>query len=466
MNGPITKAALFARLPAPPGDERRAEIRAEIRLLAAARKLVVLDDDPTGTQTVHGVPVLTSWSETDLAAEFHADSPCFYILTNSRSLPETQARALNAEIARHLNAVAPGKFTLVSRGDSTLRGHFPAETEALSAEAGPFGATVLMPYFEAGERFTVGDIHYLADGPQLLPVAETPFARDAAFSFRSSNLREYIQEKTGGRTLARDVRSISIEQLRSQTPAHLARFLRDQPLNSFVVVNACHPADAEIFALATLLAEEIGARLLFRTAAQFVAARLGLESRGPWRPFAKYAAGLVVVGSHVPKTTAQLQPLLAAPAVRSLKLEVGTLLDQARRGKVLAEAAAETDSALAAQQTPVIYTSREFVGAGERTLEIGQTISRALVELVRRIQTRPGFLLAKGGITSSDLATQALGVKRAIVLGQILPGVPVWELGPETRHQGVPFVVFPGNVGDECALARAVAILRTGSNAF
>jgi uncharacterized protein YgbK (DUF1537 family) len=80
--------------------------------------------------------------------------------------------------------------------------------------------------------------------------------------------------------------------------------------------------------------------------------------------------------------------------------------------------------------------------------------------VVRALTIRPRYLVAKGGITSSDIATQGLGVRRALVLGQILPGVPVWQLGPETRHPALVYIVFPGNVGGPQALAEIVTTLR------
>ena len=88
---------------------------------------------------------------------------------------------------------------------------------------------------------------------------------------------------------------------------------------------------------------------------------------------------------------------------------------------------------------------------------------RGLVEVVQEIATKPRFLVAKGGITSSDLATRGLGVKRAIVRGQVHPGVPVWELGRESRFPGLTYVVFPGNVGNDAALTSVVQRLSEGA---
>jgi uncharacterized protein YgbK (DUF1537 family) len=474
------------------GPQIRATIDARI-----GHKLVVLDDDPTGTQTVHDVPVLTVWDVDTLRAEFAQPGPCFYLLTNSRSLPPDRAAALNREIARNLREAAgavvspapsagqapcPGSkaavpFTLVSRSDSTLRGHYPLETDVLAEELGPFDATILNPYFEAGGRYTIGDVHYVAEGDVLVPAAQTPFARDVAFGYRSSNLRDYVEEKTAGRVKAAAVASISLDDLRRGGPATITKKLESLPANSVCLVNAAAPRDLEVFVAGLVEAEARGRRYLFRTAAQFVAARLGLEPQPLWRPVGTAAlqptghgrlegrssmrrlGGLTVVGSYVPKTTAQLEALLANPQLERVEVSVADILQPARRAVELAQAIARTNQSLAAGRDVVVFTSRQLITGNDAagSLDIGAQVSDALVEVVRRLEVRPRYLIAKGGITSSDLATRGLGVKRALVLGQILPGVPVWELGAETKFPGLPYVVFPGNVGGPEALADAVS---------
>jgi uncharacterized protein YgbK (DUF1537 family) len=436
------------------------------RLRAGAGKLVVLDDDPTGTQTVYGVPVLTTWDVDALRAELNNDLPCFYLLTNSRSLAPEPARQLNRDIANALLQAAAGRrFTVISRSDSTLRGHFPLETDTLADLLGPFDATILFPYFEAGGRYTIGDVHYVAEGDRLVPAAETPFARDPSFGYRSSNLRHWVEEKTGGRVKARHVNSIGIDTLRVVAPGHdPVHALRDHllRLRSGVVciVNACDPRDAEVFALGTLLAEEAGGRYLYRTAAQFVSARLGQQPRllesADLVDAAVASGGLIVVGSHVPKTTEQLERLRSDTRIDAIELPVTRLLSSYRT-VTLDAIANELNGALAARRDVVVFTSRGLVtgtGAADNQA-IAQQVSAALVELTRRLVVRPRFFIAKGGITSSDLATGGLEVKRAIVLGQILPGVPVWKLGDESRFPGLNYVVFPGNVGGPKALADA-----------
>jgi hypothetical protein len=127
----------------------------------------------------------------------------------------------------------------------------------------------------------------------------------------------------------------------------------------------------------------------------------------------------------------------------------------------LAAALAQTTAALAAGRDTVVYTSRQLITSSDAaaSLAIGRRVSEALVLLIRNLTIAPRYLIAKGGITSSDTATLGLGVRRALVLGQALPGVPVWQLGPEAKFPGLGYVVFPGNVGSDTALAELITRL-------
>ncbi|MBL9213487.1 MAG: hypothetical protein JNL92_23685 [Opitutaceae bacterium] len=462
MSGGLDQSAVFAALPPVWPEDLLASIRHFPSL--ASRKLVVLDDDPTGTQTVHDVPVVTTWDTATLAAELSDPAPCCYVLTNSRSLAPDAAGALNRELATHLrdaSARTRRGFTLVSRSDSTLRGHFPVETDALAAVTGPYDATIVFPYFEAGGRYTIHDQHYVAEAGRLVPAADTPFARDAAFGYRHSDLRDWVEEKTGGRIRAAAVTSLSLDVLRRGGPSAVATQLLGLAPGSVCVVNAAAPQDAAVFALASLVAEAGGRRFLYRTAASFVAARLGLAPR-PLLGAGDFAAqgdtgGLIVAGSHVPKTTAQLAALRATHPVHVVELPVERILADGPDAQVVLAAAA-IDDALARGRDVLLATSRTLVTGADAaaSLEIGRRVSETLISIVRRLQVRPRFLIAKGGITSSDVATRGLGVRRALVRGQLLPGVPVWRLGPEARFPGLDYVVFPGNVGGDTALADAV----------
>ncbi len=443
-----------------------------VAVAASHRKLVVLDDDPTGTQTVHDVAVLTRWDVATLQHELRAPGAVFYILTNSRSLPEADASDINREVALNLRAAAFNTrcdFAVVSRSDSTLRGHFPAEMDALAGSLGERRAAwLLVPFFEAGGRRTIDDVHYLTEAGGLVPVGQTAFARDPVFGYRASNLRAWVEEKTQGRVPAADVRSISLDEIRIGGPNKIRERLNDLQSADICVVNAATQRDLETFVLGALLAEARGGRFLYRTAASFVAARAGIAPRAllTARELGLTGrGGLIVVGSHVEKTTAQLRRLLAERQVCALLVEVEKLLASSARELEISQIADRANAALTAGAEVVIHTSRELVigTTANENLTLARAISDGLVAIVRQISAKPRYILAKGGITSSDLATKALGVERAIVAGQLLPGVPVWRLEAPARWPDLLYIVFPGNVGDDGALVQAVALLADGS---
>jgi uncharacterized protein YgbK (DUF1537 family) len=487
----ILRSELLASLPPLWPQDVMPSIQSEV--YRHDRKLIVLDDDPTGTQTVYDIPVLTDWSVESLRAELSNSLQGFFILANSRALPESEACRVIREIGQNLHRANQGlhrSFVVISRSDSTLRGHFPAEVEALgaalfnetatassSAQKPALPPILLIPFFEAGGRYTIRDVHYVADGEWLLPAGETEFARDAVFGYRSSNLREWLAEKSRGRIRADEVFSISIDELRCKGPDEVAWKLLSLEEGSVCIVNAARGRDLEVLALATLRAEKQGGRFLYRTAASFVAARLGLPARSLWNPAAQADAaagpfarpakvgtvpgGLFIVGSHVPRTTAQLDELLRTANVVPIPLSSEDLLGDSREVE-LSRATSLVNTGLREGRDVVVFTTREVVLAekAEEILDLGQRISDALAQLLRGVEVKPRYVVAKGGITASDLASKGLGIKRAMILGQILPGVPVWELGAETKFPGAPYIVFPGNVGQPSALTQVVSAFR------
>lgn len=461
------------------GDRLEEQVRAAV--LTSGRTVVALDDDPTGVQTVHDTAVLTTWEATDLAAELRNPHPVFFLLTNSRSLPAPEAAELNRTIARRLleaEARARGeepdaaRFVVASRSDSTLRGHFPAETDALSEALGGMDGVLLVPAFFEGGRYTIDDVHYVRDGEHFVPAAETEFAKDVTFGYNHSNLRAWVEEKTGGGIRAGDVASLSLATIREGGPEQVGARLMEVADGQPVVVNAASYADLNVVVLGLVQAEAAGKRFLYRTGASFVRARAGLPARelltraellGGNAP--PYLPGLVVVGSHVRRSGEQLTRCLELPGVTGIELSVPAVLAGEGAGRQeIDRVRAAAEDALRDGRTTVIFTSRQVEQApGGDQLVISRTVSAALVATVQGIEGRPGFVVGKGGITSSDVGTRGLGARRALVLGQIRPGVPVWRLGPETRFPGLPYVVFPGNVGGPETLAEVVDQLRGGA---
>ncbi len=441
-------------------------------LTASRRKLVVVDDDPTGTQTVHGVRVYMDWSVKTLTAALRDSPQLFYLSTNSRSLSRAEAEALARGLGRNLkeaSAQAGVELVLASRSDSTLRGHFPHEVTALADGVGAAidGILIVPAFFEAG-RYTIDDIHWVAGGAagsapdELVPAAETEFARDPDFGFYHSNLKEWVEEKSGGRWPAAEVATIPLAALRSAGVDSVAAALASARGGAPVIANAACYEDLEVLALGVARAEQAGKRFVYRTAASFVMVRGGIEERpllSAWEMGVSVGAGLILAGSYVAKTTRQIELLLRSKRVEGIELSVEALLEEQTREGEVARAAGEATRLIRGGITTLVFTSRK-VDRREDFLSAGRTIMSGLCAVVSRIEAAPSYLVAKGGITSIELARTALGVTAAEVLGQAVKGVPVWRLGAEARWPALPYVVFPGNVGEEDALVRVVEIMQ------
>ena len=332
MNEPfMNRDQLRHQLPPRPAVSYSATLQNLIRRIN--RKVIVLDDDPTGTQTVHNIPVVTRWTVEHLALREFADpAPVSYVLTNSRSLPVGPAVALNHEIARNLRLAREHTgcdFTLISRSDSTLRGHFPEELDALAVGLNDsFDGWLLCPFFEEGGRLTVDDVHYVAEADQLTPAARTPFADDPVFGYRNSNLRDWVVEKSRGRFLRERIESLSLADLRDRDLSSALQKLQNLTTGSVCIVNAVERFDLEAAMTAILRAEIEGKRFLYRTAASFVAVRAGID-RQPLLTADELVSDtghgvLIVVGSYVPKTTTQLHHVFQFGNVVPVELSVPT----------------------------------------------------------------------------------------------------------------------------------------------
>jgi uncharacterized protein YgbK (DUF1537 family) len=468
-------AEVFAGLP--PARADGAELRASIRTMRAADGILagVLDDDPTGSQAVHGVQVVTVPDEEACSAALAGPAGTCFVLTNTRSLDEQPAAALTGRAGRALLAAAGrrgARIQLVSRSDSTLRGHVLAEVAALQSAhreslGRGFDGVLLIPAFLEAGRLTAADIHWARTGAGLVPVGETEFARDAAFGYAASDLKDFIAEKARGAIRPADVASISLDDIRGGGPDRVAARLAGLRDGAWAVVNATEYSDLEAVACGALLAERAGQRLLFRTGPSFVRALTGTEPAEPlrgarlWPGGRRPGHGLIVVGSHVGQTGRQLAALRARADVTSVELSVPAVL---RGGPDAADAAARAVTGALRRSDVLLYTSRAVAAGGSpaASLEIARAVSAAVARAVgRALAARPAWVLAKGGITSHDVAVRGLGIRRAEVAGQLFPGLvsvfrPV-DAAPEAV--GMPYVVFAGNVGDDGTLAEAVAIL-------
>ena len=459
-----------------PYDMARVDAELADAMQECRKKIIVLDDDPTGVQTVHDIYVYTDWSVASIREGFADDTPMFFILTNSRGLTAGDTEILHAEIAANICKVSEETgqdFIIISRSDSTLRGHYPLETATLKESVErltnrKIDGEIMMPFFQEGGRLTIGDVHYVACGDTLVPAADTEFAGDKTFGYAHSHLGEWIEEKTGGQFTKNSVTYITLDELRAMNYAGIRRKLMAVTGFNKVVVNAVEYADVKVFvtALAGVLDRK---NFLFRTAAALpkIIGQVSdkpLLNREELINTSNQNGGFIIVGSHVKKTTQQLEHLMELPYIAFIEFNCYLVVDDAALERELERVIGLANEHIRNGKTVAVYTRRErfdLAGASkEDSLKLSLKIADAVTRIASSISVRPNFIIAKGGITSSDVGTKALQVKKALVMGQILHGIPVWLTGPESRFPDMPYVIFPGNVGSVTALKEAAEIMQ------
>lgn len=437
----------------------------------ATPKIIVLDDDPTGSQTVHSCLLLMRWDVDTLRLGLRDKSPIFFVLTNTRSLTPHQAASVTREVTRNLKAALEAEdiqdFLIVSRSDSTLRGHYPIETDVIAQELGAFDAHFLVPAFFEGGRVTRDSVHYLIIDGVPTPVHETEFARDSVFGYTSSYLPDYVEEKTKGRIPASSVERFLLTDIRSgkDVTGKISTLERLKSLtgNKCVAVDAETQDDLNSFAKDILTAASYGKRFLFRSAASLLTALAKLPPQPvSAEDMSQYVRGgkpgAIIVGSHVKKTSQQLDVLLQEKNIVGIEVDVAQLLDDSLQqpGKLLNSSLEKVHAAHNTGKTPVVYTSREeLVFADMQTrLQFGADVSALLMDIVHGLPADIGFLISKGGITSNDVLSKGLALTSARLLGQILAGCSIVRTGADhPQFPNLPVVLFPGNVGDNKALA-------------
>ena len=463
--------------------------------MSSKPKIIVLDDDPTGSQTVHSCLLLTRWDVDTLRLGLTDDSPIFFVLTNTRALTPEAAAQVTREVCHNLKIAIEAEkiqdFLVVSRSDSTLRGHYPVETDVIAEELGPFDAHFLVPAFFEGGRITIDSVHYLIVNGVPTPVHQTEFAKDSVFAYHHSYLPMYVEEKTKGRIPAHNVERFLLKDIPNGSVERLMQLTE----NKCCVVDGETQADLNKFAADILTAASQGKRFLFRSAASILTALAALPPQPiAAEDMAEYVRegkpGAVIVGSHVKKTTEQLEKLLQESGIVGIEVDVSHLLDDApplpplnkggesdsplnkggdsvsplgkggqrgvQRAALLEKTLQSVHNAHNEGKTPVVYTSRQELTFPdtETRLKFGVEVSTLLMDIVRGLPADIGFLISKGGITSNDVLSTGLALTSARLLGQILAGCSMVRT-PENHPQfpNLPVVLFPGNVGDADALA-------------
>ncbi|WP_267384496.1 four-carbon acid sugar kinase family protein [Cyanobacterium sp. uoEpiScrs1] len=431
--------------------------------MSLSPKIIVLDDDPTGSQTVHSCLLLMHWDIDTLRLGLTDKIPIFFVLTNTRALMPEDATALTQEVCRNLRSAIRTEgikdFLVVSRSDSTLRGHYPIETDVIAQELGGFDAHFLIPAFFEEGRVTRDSTHYLYAHGIATPVHETEFAKDSVFSYCHSYLPDYVEEKTHGRIKATEVKQFLLPNIRQGSVEQLMKLKGNQ----CAVVDGENQQDLDKFTQDLLTAVASGKRFLLRGAASIITSLAQLESQ-PNIPeeMAKYKPtinpGVVLVGSHVEKTTRQLKQLLKEEDVAGIEIDIEQLRDKPnQRESLLTQTLDKVKAIYQENKTPVIYTSREELTfeRAQRRLAFGVEVSNLLAEVVQGLPHDIGFLISKGGITSDNILRNGLNLRSVRLLGQILVGCSIVRTSVDhPTFPNLPVVLFPGNVGDDQGLVK------------
>jgi uncharacterized protein YgbK (DUF1537 family) len=422
------------------------------------RIVVVLDDDPTGTQCAQDVPVLLE-PRTDPEPLLRDVNSC-YVLTNSRALPAEQAVELLRDIRTRMNAAA-GRINAdveyILRGDSTLRGHVFAESDAFGAGE---GVLLFVPAFPAAGRVTLGGVHYVSVGGSRVPAHETEFAGDPVFGYSARTMVDWVREQGSRPGVAPGLGVVR------GADGELVRLLVAAEPGTVVAPDAETDADLERISAALSAARAAGKQVVLRCAAPLAALRADrragdlLASPVVRRP----GATLVVCGSHTQASTLQLKELARALKVPVRIVSTGpALADPARVGAFYADVlAADLD-----RNGVAIVASERDRQAEHDSFEHGARVMRALCAAISPLRGRFTAMIAKGGITSADVARHGLGVRSGHVRGPVLTGVSVWDL-TAAGGADITYAVVPGNVGEPRTLVRvaeAFGLLNAGAGA-
>jgi len=300
-------------------------------------------------------------------------------------------------------------------------------------------------------------------------VDQTEFANDSVFGFSTAYLPAYVEEKTGGRIKATQVQRFLLDEVRGDC----GQRLRELSDNECCVVDCETQADLNHFTDQLQAVAQQGKRFLFRSAASLLTAFAKLPEQ-PVRAedMSAYVCdqqpGVVLVGSHVAKTSAQLSHLIGHTDVVAIEVDVRQLQASQQFASTETTASLAHDiidrihTAHVQGNNVVVYTSRDELQfpTHKQRLAFGASLSAFLMALVKQLPESIGFLISKGGITSNDVLSTGLELRQSRVLGQILTGCSMVRCPADhQRYPDLPVVIFPGNVGDETALAQAYNIL-------
>ncbi len=448
-------------------------------------KIVVIDDDPTGSQTVNNCLLLLKWDYSTLVKGFECESNLFFILANTRSLSENDAKLTIKEICNNLKEVIAYEYSkkeeiiFVSRGDSTLRGHNFLEPNTINNCLGPFDATFHIPAFIEGKRLTVNGCHFV----DKIPVDQTIFAEDKIFGYKTSNIKNLLFQQSKSQINLDDIQNIKLsdfEILEVDEKNIIFQKLKNLKNNTHVIVDIENYSQLNKFSLViNKLSKQ--KRFLFRTAASFISSISDIKSNPQEDIFFsnvirknnenKFLPGLVVVGSFIELSTLQLKNLLKISRCEPIELDVFEFFriissennqDKMKlfRNKLLLEIRSNLNKG----KTPVLFTSRKFMSLDcSEQFNFYNSLALFIANLVADLKNEIGYLISKGGITTNVILSNGLKADYVYLEGQIITGISLvtYKLRNDEK---LPIVTFPGNIGTQDTLLKVWSLLENKNN--
>ncbi|MDC2975455.1 hypothetical protein OA065_00165 [Prochlorococcus sp. AH-736-D23] len=447
-------------------------------------KFVVIDDDPTGSQTVHECLLLLKWDCSTLAKGFESKSNLFFILANTRSLSEKDAKLTIEEICKNLKTVITSQayeeeIIFISRGDSTLRGHNYLEPIALNSCLGPFDATFYIPAFIEGKRFTINGSHYV----DKTPISQTIFAKDKIFGYSTSNVKNLLFQQSKSQLNFEDIQNLllsDIEMLDDEENNIVFKILKNLKNNKHVVVDVENYSQLKKFSLVIkkLIKQK---KFLFRTAASFISSISEKKSFSQTEKFfsnlrirnkeKSFLPGLIIVGSYVELSTIQLNNLLKINNCNPVELDVFEFFKitssdniQERRNWFKNKFLKEIRFSFERGKTPVLFTSRKFMSLDSSELfNFYNLLACFIAELVTDLKYEIGYLISKGGITTNLILSKGLNADYVYLEGQILTGISVVTYKLKNGEK-LPIVTHPGNIGTKDSLVNIWKVFENKNN--
>ena len=442
-------------------------------------KFVVIDDDPTGSQTVNDCLLLLKWDYLTLVKGFESESNLFFILANTRSLSETDAKLTIEEICKNLKTVIstqayPEEIIFISRGDSTLRGHNFLEPSVINSSLGPFDATFHIPAFIEGKRLTINGSHFV----DKTPINETIFSRDKVFGYETSNVKNLLFQKSKSQINSDDIQNLllsDLEILNTDENNIVFKRLKNLKNNKHVIVDVENYSQLKKFSLIIKKLTK-HKKFLFRTAASFISSISEEKSNTQNGTFFSdlriknnekgLLPGLVIVGSYVELSTLQLKNLLEISTCDPIELDVFEFFRitsseniQKERNLFKNRFLREIRFSFEKGKTPVLFTSREFMSLDySEQFNFYNSLALFIAELVADLKYEIGYLISKGGITTNVILSNGLNADYVYLEGQILTGISVVSYNLK-NYEKLPIVTHPGNIGNKDSLVNIWKLL-------